>query len=362
MKLNVPEHIMSIDPYEPGKPVEELEREYGISKSVKLASNENPCGPSPMAVAAVKTHLDQVNRYPDGSAYKLTHKLAEKFSVKSENIIIGNGSDDLIALLAHSFLRPGDEAVMPFPSFLMYEISVKAAGGVPVKVPLKGFSIDLTALAESITEKTCMIFLTNPNNPTGSCFSKDEFKQFIKKVPDNVIVVADEAYIEFVRDENVYNSLKKPLSDKRVVSLRTFSKAYGLAGFRVGYGVMSKSIAGVLHRIRQPFNVNSLAQAAAAAALDDEEYLKNSLVTMHMGVDFLEAELAEMGLKTYPTQANFFLVDVKKDASYVFKEMLKHGVIVRAMGSYGFKTCLRVNAGLETENQAFINALKKVTG
>jgi len=242
----------------------------------------------------------------------------------------------------------------------MYEISVKAAGGVPVKVPLDNVSIDLSALARGITEKTALVFLTNPNNPTGSWFSRNDFQRFMEKVPGDVLVVVDEAYIEFVRKEEVYNSLASPLSDRRVISLRTFSKAYGLAGFRVGYGIMAAEVAAILHRIRQPFNVNALAQAAATAALDDAEHLEKSVAAMQQGVDFLERELAAMGLVTHPTQANFFLVDVDTDAAAVFQKLLTHGVIVRAMGAYGFDTCLRVNAGLEKENRAFIAALKKV--
>ncbi|MEA2060353.1 MAG: histidinol-phosphate transaminase [Thermodesulfobacteriota bacterium] len=360
MKLNVVEGIKSIKTYVPGKPVGELEREYGISESVKLASNENPCGPSPLAVKAVQDELSRMNRYPDGSACELTGRLAGKFNVKPENIVIGNGSDDLISLLAHAFLPPGSEALMPFPSFLMYEISVMSAGALPVKVPLNGFSIDLSTLADHITDKTAMVFLTNPNNPTGSWFSIEEFNEFIKKLPDHVLVIADEAYIEFAGDTKIFNSLARPLSDKRVISLRTFSKAYGLAGLRIGYGVMAPEIADILHRIRQPFNVNALAQTAAAAALEDEGHLEKSLEIIHKGVDFLQKELTAMGLETYPTQANFFLVDVKTDAAQVFKALLEQGVIVRAMGSYGFNTCLRVNAGLETENLRFIAALKKV--
>ena len=360
MKLNVPLNIMSIEPYKPGKPIEELEREYGIKDSAKLASNENPLGPSPFAMDAVEKYFGKTNRYPDGSGFVLREKLAGKYRVKPENVLIGNGSDDIIALLAHGFLKPGDEALMPFPSFLMYEISVKAAGGVPVMVPLKDFSIDFDALIKGITKKTSMIFLTNPNNPTGSCFFENDFYKFIKKVPDDVIIIVDEAYIEFVRDKRVFNSLENPLFDPRIVCLRTFSKAYGLAGFRVGYGIMDTKIAEILHRIRQPFNVNSLAQVAAAAALDDKEFLEKTITETHAGLDFLRAELEKMDLEVLPTQANFFMVDVKRSASLVFEKMLKHGVIVRSMKSYGFETCIRVSTGLARENAAFINALKDV--
>jgi len=360
MKLKIPEHILSIAPYEPGKPIEEIEREYGIKKSIKLASNENPMGPSPMAVEAVKKSLEEMHRYPDGSWHRLRHKLAEKYGVSHDSVIIGNGSDDIIAILCHAFLSEGDNAVMPFPSFLMYDISVRAAGGTPIRVPLDNLAIDLVAVGNAINKKTRLVFLTNPNNPTASHFSKIDFKGFMKMVPEDVLVVVDEAYIEFVRDPATYNALETPLSDPRIVCLRTFSKAYGLAGFRVGYGIMDEKVAGVLHRVRQPFNVNSLAQVAAAAALDDKVFLEQSMAVMHQGVDFLQAELKAMGLVVYPTETNFFLVDVKRDASKVFQELLKHGIIVRAMGAYGFQSCLRVNAGLETENMAFIKALKEV--
>jgi len=360
MKLNVPDYIMSIKPYEPGKPIDALEREYGIKNIVKLASNENPVGPSPMAVKAMGEHLATMNRYPDGSAFRLTAKLAERFNVRDDNVVVGNGSDDIIALLAHAFLGSGREALMPLPSFLMYEISVRTSGGIPAMVPLNGLAIDLDALAESVTEKTAMIFLTNPNNPTGSHFTTTEFNTFMAKIPEDVMVIVDEAYIEFARDPDIFNSLKKPLHDPRVVCLRTFSKAYGLAGFRVGYGVMDVSIASVLHRIRQPFNVNSLAQVAAAAALDDHQFLESGIRTIHKGIDELGKALSEMGIKTFPTQANFFLLDVRKDATEVFKKMLEYGIITRSMKSYGFPSCLRISAGLPEENRAFILALKQV--
>ena len=263
MKFNIPEYIRSIKPYEPGRPIEAIEREYGIKNSVKLASNENPLGPSPKALDAVQNHLGAMHRYPDGSAHVLTDKLARKYGVKPENVIVGNGSDDIIALLAQGFLRQGNEALMPLPSFLMYEISVKVAGGVPVMVPLKGLDIDLDAVLSGITPRTTMIFLTNPNNPTGSHITEKALADFMKRVPDNVMVIMDEAYIEFARDKAVFNALAEPLKDPRMVSLRTFSKAYGLAGFRVGYGVMDSEIAGILHRVRQPFNVNALAQGGS---------------------------------------------------------------------------------------------------
>ena len=360
MKLNVPENILSINPYEPGKPMDFLEREYGVKKTIKLASNENPVGTSPLAAKAIVDHLSTMNRYPDGSALKLTRKLADRYGVNTRNVIVGNGSDDIITLLAMAFLGEGGEALMPLPSFLMYEISVRAVGGKAVMVPLNGLEIDLNAMAEAITDNTTMIFLTNPNNPTGTYFTQTQVADFLAKLPENILVVMDEAYIEFATSEDIYNSLDVPLADLRIITLRTFSKAYGLAGFRVGYGIMDASVAEVLHRIRQPFNVNSLAQVAAVAALDDQEFLEKGIDTTHQGIDNLTRELTAMGIEVFPTQANFFLMDLKQDATEIFNALMPHGIITRSMKSYGFPTYLRISAGLPHENLALITALKKV--
>jgi histidinol-phosphate aminotransferase len=300
-----------------------------------------------------------MNRYPESSGHDLNLAIAKKFNVKSDNIVLGNGSDDLIALLAHAYLNPGDEALMPLPSFLMYEISVKTAKGCPVMIPLKDYTTNLEGLIDKITPRTRLIFVTNPFNPTGSTITNEEFSWFAGKVPDDVIIVMDEAYIEFVRDEKVYNALDDPLTDPRVVTLRTFSKAYGLAGFRVGYGIMDSEIAETLNRIRQPFNVNGLAQAAAVAALEDEAFLQKSIQITHDGLDFLTDQLAGMGIRPLPTQSNFMMLDVKTSAARVFEKMLKQGVIVRSMKSYGFDTFLRINAGIRQENEMFVQALKK---
>jgi len=360
MKFKISEHIADIKPYEPGKPLREVEQEYNISNVIKLASNENPIGFSPKVYDAVKKHMKDMNRYPESSACVLRNKLAQRFHISHKNIVLGNGSDDIIALLAHGFLNPGDEALMPQPSFLMYEISVKTAKGKPVMVPLTDFSTNLEGLVKKISAKTRMIFITNPFNPTGSTITCDEFNEFSQKVPEDVIIVVDEAYIEFVRDDTVFNSLKTPLQDPRVVTLRTFSKAYGLAGFRLGYGIMDPEIAEILNRIRQPFNVNTLAQEAGVAALDDEQFLNKSIQTTHESLDFLFDELSNLGIHCLPTQSNFFMMDLKKDATKVFEKMLQLGIIVRSMKSYGFDTFIRVNTGTKKENIAFIAALKKV--
>jgi histidinol-phosphate aminotransferase len=362
MKFKISDQVATIKAYEAGKPLKEVKRQYQISNVIKLASNENPLGFSPKVNDAVAIEMKDMNRYPESSAPILCEKLAKKFGVAGENIVVGNGSDDIIALLCHGFLNPGDEALMPLPSFLMYEISVKTAKGVPVMVPLDDFTTNLDGLVKKISKKTRMIFITNPFNPTGSAITRNEFSEFAKKVPHDVIIVVDEAYIEFVRDDMIYNSLKNPLDDSRIVSLRTFSKAYGLAGFRVGYGIMDSGIAEILNRIRQPFNVNSLGQCAAVAALDDSNFLSQSIKVTHDGLDFLFTELASLGLKVLPTQSNFLMVDLKTDSTRVFEQMLELGVIVRSMKSYGFDTFLRINTGTANENISFIKALKKVLG
>lgn len=360
MKFRISESIASLKAYEAGKPLKELEREYQISKAVKLASNENPIGFSPKVNDAIQRHIHEMNRYPESSGYELNQKISKVFNVGQENIVLGNGSDDIIALLAHAYLNPGEEALMPLPSFLMYEISVKTAKGVPVMVPLSDFSTNLNGLLERITSKTKMIFITNPFNPTGSTISYAEFQEFSAKVPEDVIIVMDEAYIEFVRDENVYDSLKKPLEDPRIVTLRTFSKAYGLAGFRVGYGIMNSEIAEVLNRIRQPFNVNGLAQAAAIAAIEDDKFLKKSVDITHQGLDYLKSALEQMGIECLSTQSNFMMFDIRTPATPVFEKMLKLGIIVRSMKSYGFDTFLRINAGTMEENELFVDALGQI--
>ncbi len=360
MKFKTSDTLSTIKAYEAGKPLKEVEREYGITNIIKLASNENPLGFSPKVYEAVNAHMNEMNRYPESSGYLLNSKLSLKFKVSPENIVLGNGSDDIIALLAHGFLNPGDEALMPLPSFLMYEISVKTAKGCPVMVPLVDFSINLNGIIDQISPKTRMIFITNPFNPTGSTISFNDFNNFLKQVPGNVIIIVDEAYIEFVRDKTVYDSLQKPLADPRIVTLRTFSKVYGLAGFRLGYGIMDSGIAEVLNRIRQPFNVNTLAQVAAVAALEDEVFFKKTIRTTHESLDYLFLELDRLGLRCLPTQSNFLMVDMKTDATTVFEEMLKLGVIVRSMKSYGFESFLRISAGTEKENTTLIDALKKI--
>ena len=339
--------------------MEELEREYGIADSIKLASNENPLGPSPMAIEAIKNAMLRLNRYPDGSGHDLIRKISDHIGVSPRHIVLGNGSDEIIGMLAFAFLQPGDEAVLPNPSFLMYDIMARGAGAVPVFVPLTSLSIDLDLILERITPKTRIIFLCNPNNPTGTIIIKNDFDAFIKEIPEDIIVVMDEAYIEFVRDQNCavgyeYMDNKTPL-----VILRTFSKVYGLAGLRIGYGIMPAAIADILNRIRLPFNANSLAQVGACAALEDKGFIEKVVSLIHEGLDFLYDALDRRGIKYFPTQSNFFLIDVRKDADDIYENMLRQGVIVRSMKSYGYPNYIRVNVGLREENIRFLQALEK---
>jgi histidinol-phosphate aminotransferase len=360
MKLKVPDYILDIDPYVPGKPIEELEREYGIGDSIKLASNENPLGPSPRAVEAISRQIAGLHRYPDGAGHLLLKKLADKLDVSADHIVMGNGSDDILGLLSRALLQPGDEAIIPMPSFLMYRIVTQSAGAVPVQIPLLDMGIDLAEILRRVTARTRLIFICNPNNPTGTMVTQEELQAFLGSLPPEVVVVLDEAYIEFVRDRRCAQGLSFLNGEPTVVTLRTFSKIYGLAGLRVGYGVMPPDLAQLLNRIRMPFNVNSLAQAAAVAALDDVEFFEKTTALIHDGLDFLFAELGKRGLRCFPTQTNFFLIDMQHDARAVFERFLRLGVIVRAMSAYGFPRYIRINVGLPEENRRFLKALDSV--
>jgi histidinol-phosphate aminotransferase len=360
MKIKIPKHIVEIAPYVPGKPIETLEREYGIADSIKLASNENPLGPSPAALAAISSAMVNLHRYPDGAGYILLNRLAQHIGVASTQIVLGNGSDDILGMLALALLTPGDEAIMPTSSFLMYSIVTQAAGAIPVKVPLKNLSIDLDGMLKAVGSRTRLIFVCNPNNPTGSMITRHALEAFMDALPEHVVVVIDEAYIDFVRDPACADGLTFLAKNQPVVTLRTFSKAYGLAGLRVGYGVMAAELAELLNRIRMPFNVNALAQAAASAALGDDTFLQKTIATVHDGLDFFYTELSRRGVRYFPTQANFFLIDVARDARDVYESLLCRGVIVRAMTAYGYPEYIRVNVGLPEENQRFLDTLDAV--
>ncbi|HEV8436957.1 MAG TPA: histidinol-phosphate transaminase [Methylomirabilota bacterium] len=354
------DHILGIAPYEPGKPIEELERELGLTDVIKLASNENPLPPSERVLKMLAEALAHLNRYPDGSGFYLRQALARRHGLTTDHIILGNGSNDLIELVVRAFLRAGEEAVIPHPSFVVYPMIVQAVGGIRVVVTLRDQRLDLEAMARAITPMTKVVFIANPNNPTATIVTTDEVEQFMARVPDKVIVVFDEAYVEFAQGPDFPNSLAYMQQGRKVVTLRTFSKAASLAGLRVGYAVADPDCVSLLNRIRQPFNVNSLAQVAALSALHDESHILECLRMIEAGRHFLYDEFAAMGLKYTPSRANFILVDVGRSATDVFNWLLKEGVIVRPMTSFGMESCLRVTVGTPEENRRFVKALKKV--
>ena len=356
----VPEWIRTLTPYPPGMPIEELERSLGIHDSIKLASNENPLGPSPKAVAAITAALGGLHRYPDGSAFYLKRRLAERLGVPSEEILVGNGSNEIIELVVRTFLRPGDEAVMADQAFVIYRMVVQSVGGVPRIVPLQRFTHDLEAMAEAITPRTRLVFLANPNNPTGTIYRRPEWEAFLRAMPRHVIVVADDAYAEYVEDPEYPNSLvERGAGTVPVVTLRTFSKLYGLAGVRIGYAVAPAPVMDAIGRIRQPFNVNALALVGALAALDDEEHVRRTLEVNHAGMAMLVDAIGRLGLEHVPSSANFVLVRVGHGVR-VYEALLRRGVIVRPMDVYGFPEHLRVTIGTAAENERFARALEAV--
>ena len=358
MPLKVHPNISSLVPYSPGKPLDELERELGITGAIKLASNENPLGPSPKAQKILADGVAMLNRYPDGGAHYLRRALAERWKVSADQVIVGNGSDEVISLLIKAFLAPGEEAVMADHTFVMYKLSVQGAHGVSVEVPLKDWRHDLSAMAEAITEKTRLLFLCNPNNPTGTMVTGIEIEAFLANVPDHVIVVFDEAYYEYVRSTEYPDSLQYVKQERPVVVLRTFSKIYGLAGLRVGYGVTSEEIVSYVNRIRPPFNANSLAQIAALGALEDEEHVATSRSLNESEMVLLEDKLSKLGMDVIPSQANFLYFDTKRDGRQVFDGLLRQGVIVRHIKG----SMIRVTVGRPEENQRFLEALGIVLG
>lgn len=362
MKLDIPENIEAIKPYPPGKPLEELEREYGITNSIKLASNENAWGPSPKAVEALRNDLLNLHRYPDGSCYYLVQAIAQKTGAASSEIVLGNGSNEIIEFLVKAFVREGDEVISSQPSFLMYQKFVQVRGGINHVVPLLGMHHDLAAIEDKVSTKTKLIFIDNPNNPTGTALELEELQGFLSRIPEHVVVVLDEAYVDFMKEElrpEPLNLIRNHTGSPGVVFLRTFSKAYGLSGLRVGFGLMPKEIAICLHKVRQPFNINQMGQVGALAALEDEEYYNLTLQRTKEGIAFLSDEANKMGCICYPTETNFFLIDVKGEADKLYQAMLYEGVIVRSMSAYGFTNFIRITVGTQEENSRFLKSLKK---
>jgi histidinol-phosphate aminotransferase len=354
-----PSYVRSIAPYQPGKPVSELAREMGLEESgiVKLASNENPLGIGPRTRAAIERALGDIARYPDGNGYELKLALSRRYGVEMSALVLGNGSNDVLELVALAFLGPGRAAVMSQHAFAVYPLATQARGARAIVVPAKSYGHDLDAMAKAVDDETYVVWAANPNNPTGTLASPDEVEAFLRKVPERVLVVIDEAYNEYIKADLRTDTLKLLKRHPNLVVTRTFSKAYGLAGLRVGYALAHPSVADVMNRVRQPFNVNSIELSAAAAALDDMEFVARSYAENLNGLRQLAEGAQALGLDYIPSYGNFLTIRVGK-AQEVFKRLLRRGVIVRPVGGgYGLPEHLRVTTGTAAENERFLGAL-----
>lgn len=359
IRERIPAYIREIAPYQPGKPIEEVERELR-TRAVKLASNENPLGPSPLAVEAARKALGESNRYPDGGGYYLRGALARKLGVTPENLILGGGSTELIDLVARTLLREGDEGLTSAGTFPLYSIAIRATGARLIEVPQREYNIDLGAMARAITPRTKLIFLANPNNPTGTMFTAGEFDEFLARTPEGVLVALDEAYFDYVERGDYSRSIERMGEGRAILVLRTFSKVYGLAGLRIGYGIGAVELLAEMNKLRSPFNTSNVAQAAALAALGDAEHVRRSVWSNRDGLASLLRGLAALGVRAVPSFANFLLVDVGGDAQPVADELMKLGVIVRPMLWMGFPNAIRVTVGTPAENEKFLAALAQV--
>ncbi len=359
--------VQVLSPYQPGKPVSTLARELGLdpAKISKLASNENPLGPAPAAIDAMQRLLKEQGRYPDGAGHALRHRLAEHHGVSAEQVTLGNGSNDVLDLIARTFLGPGRSTVLSQHAFAVYAISATAVGARLIEVPAVEYGHDLDAMLAAIMPDTRVLWVANPNNPTGTWRTRDALRAFLENVPSNVVVVLDEAYVEYVdgHQHPDYPDASAWITEAafpNLVVTRTFSKAYGLAGLRVGYAVSSAEVADFLNRVRQPFNVNALAQAAAVAAFDDEEHLVKSIALNRAGLKQFEQGLIELDLRWIPSVGNFLCVDFARPAQPIFAALLREGVIVRPVGNYGLPNHLRISIGTEAENAHCLRALNTV--
>ncbi|MED5463056.1 MAG: histidinol-phosphate transaminase [Myxococcota bacterium] len=347
----------TLTPYVPGKPVSETERELGITGVIKLASNENPLGPSPKAMEAVAAAIPSLHDYPDGGAFYLKQALADFHGVQPEQLVIGNGTNEVIEMVIRTCLRPDENLLYVQSSFIVYKLCTLSLGRSIKEVPLTNHRYDLDAVADAIDERTKLVFIANPNNPTGTYVTRDELKTFLKKIPDHVLVVLDEAYFEYVTAEDFPNGLQYLSDRERLMVTRTFSKCYGLAGLRIGYGISHAPLIDYINRGRQPFNCNTLAQVAALAALKDTEHLRRSRELNASEMTRVTPQLEALGLGVTPSQANFLLVDFHRDAGEVFQKLMKLGVIVRPMGGYGLTTCARITLGTESQNDTLLRVL-----
>ncbi len=351
--------ILKIASYIPGKSIEEVQKELGAKRWIKLASNENLLGPSPNAVAAIRKELPNIYLYPEGPSTVLKKALAQKFSLSEDMIVISNGADNLILMIASAFVNEGDEVMVADPTFTVYTHVTQIMGGKPIKIRLKDFTHDLDGMLKKVNRKTKLVFICNPNNPTGTIITKEWFDHFISRLPDHVIVVLDEAYGDFVEDPFYPNGLDY-IKEGQVILLRTFSKIYGLAGLRIGYALGREDLVDCLYQVREPFPVHRLAQVAAVAALSDEDHVIKSIQLVNEGKRYLYKELDKMGLSYVPSQANFIFIDFEKDSGEVFKGLLREGVIIRPGKIWGYPTFARVTIGKMADNRRFIKALERV--
>ncbi len=353
-------HIRDLAPYEPGKPIEELERELGIEDSIKLASNENPLGPSPRAVAAMREAAGEIHRYPDGACFALRAALSARLDVAEDQLVFGSGADEILELLAKTLLGPGDEVVYAWPSFAMYPIVAKGMGATPRAIPLTSdFVHDLDAMVAATNDRTRLVMVCNPNNPTGTSVGAKAFARFVEALPADVVLAVDEAYYEFRRRPDFPDVVALLAERPGTIVLRTFSKVYGLAGIRIGYGVADAALASYLERARHPFNVNRLAEVAALAALDDEAHARATVESNAAGAEYLTTELAALGIETWPTDANFVLARTGAD---VYERLLARGVIVRPMAGFGLSEHVRISIGRPEENERLIKTLAEIRG
>ena len=355
----VAKRTQNIISYDPGKPMEEVEREYGITESVKLASNENPCGPSPRALEAMALALSDLNRYPDGGGFYLKESLASKFELSPEQITLGNGTNEVLENIGKAFLDPDDQVVVGDASFIVFHIVSQLCQAERIVVPFKNYTHDLEEMVSRLTSKTKLIFVANPNNPTGTGVGKIHLKAFLDKVPEDVVVVLDEAYAQYPLMEDFPDGFRLIQEYPNLLVLRTFSKIYGLAGIRIGFGAGHTSSIKAIENIREPFNVNSLALAGAKAALEDDDHVQTTKEVNGSGLTYLYAKLDGMDVPYVPSQANFLLIEVG-DGIQVFKKLLEMGVIVRPVVGYGLPAHIRVTVGLPEENERFIEALSQI--
>ncbi len=352
--------VAGLQPYHPGKPIEELQRELGLDEIIKLASNENPLGPSQNVLDAIASTKD-LSRYPDGNGFNLKKALANKHNVEPDKITLGNGSNDVLEMVARAFVTNEHQVIYSQHSFAVYPIVTQAVGAEHVVVPANEWGHDLAAMANAITDKTKLIFIANPNNPTGTWISSVDLRNMLESVPEHVIVLVDEAYFEYAIGEENYPDSSCWLNDfNNLIVTRTFSKAYGLAGLRIGYGISHPDIANLLNRVRQPFNNNSLALIAAEAAIQDKQYIDRSVEVNHSGMKQLVLAFDDMGLEFIPSKGNFICVDFEQPADDLYQDLLEAGVIVRPIANYGMPNHLRISIGTESENSRFINELAKI--